>query len=339
LCMGSTEYEKVITMQILLIEYWKSTNHVIWELMKNGLAAFNEETGEVCFSVLARLVMKDTMKYDIQHISNKYKLVNRYRKVAHEFPSELMSRGMWDASHHHIRATDTEVMKLAAHFDNMISQVRKNRYLPYRAMSKKKDKGRYLRKAVEDRKRMEMKVYRMFVDDTREKVAIALSKVRRYINSPMPPEAVSLFQVATAPNQHDINISGDNIDIANQEMEQKYSEYPPNTNIRNQVSNAAQPSEAEAQQDNDNAGEHIDAVDDINEDNQPQSQPQSAPAPTVPPAPKTVYKKKKRRRTNAASPPRVVRDEPSRSLRPVIPMDYNLMSRVNGQLVEYIDEE
>ena len=51
--------------------------------------AFNEEAGELSFGSLSRAVMKDTLKNEIDHVSEKYLLIPLYHQQLGEINDEV----------------------------------------------------------------------------------------------------------------------------------------------------------------------------------------------------------------------------------------------------------
>jgi hypothetical protein len=50
----SREYQRALTASIHLWEWMRETNHPGWQIFCQNASSFNEESGEIAFSVLAR---------------------------------------------------------------------------------------------------------------------------------------------------------------------------------------------------------------------------------------------------------------------------------------------
>ena len=63
-----------------------------WQIAANGLSAYNEEAGELSFSVLGRACLGDTKRSDFDHLSKLYRLFNVYRSVEDEVGADVDSQ-------------------------------------------------------------------------------------------------------------------------------------------------------------------------------------------------------------------------------------------------------
>ena len=61
-------------MQLLILMYQKEKNLPTWQMFMGSPSVFNEEAGEMSFSVLARCCLGDTTRMMFEHMSNMYKL-------------------------------------------------------------------------------------------------------------------------------------------------------------------------------------------------------------------------------------------------------------------------
>lgn len=77
----SCEYINCIILQLHLLDYNKNINSPTWQMFKNQFSVFNEESGEVSFSVLARTVLGHSMKSEVEHMSARYRQINRVREI------------------------------------------------------------------------------------------------------------------------------------------------------------------------------------------------------------------------------------------------------------------
>ena len=133
LCLGQPMYEGALILQLCLLCYYRSTNHPIWQMMKHNLSMFNEEAGELCFSVLARCTVKDTMKYSFSHLSDKFALIRPMSDMHVEFGLES-SATVKGGQHVNINHASVEVSRLADMFLNMVGEIKAGTYKPYRRL-------------------------------------------------------------------------------------------------------------------------------------------------------------------------------------------------------------
>jgi hypothetical protein len=68
----SNTYIRSVIMQLLIILHQKQHNLPTWLILKSSLSLFNEEAGEMSFSVLSRCVVGDTIKHKLDYMNNMY---------------------------------------------------------------------------------------------------------------------------------------------------------------------------------------------------------------------------------------------------------------------------
>jgi hypothetical protein len=191
ICLGSTEYEKAITMQLLLILYWRQHQNMlpVWAMMESHFACFNEEPGEISLSVLSRLTKRDTMKHDFDHLSTKFKLVHMYHQMADMFSDVLMKRGTWERSHYCVEPTGGDVKILERFFRDMIDNIVADKYTPYAPV--KQASGT----AAEERKNAApmTNVKRVFIPNMKEAVEKRIVATRAYLNKPFAENIITYF--------------------------------------------------------------------------------------------------------------------------------------------------
>jgi hypothetical protein len=78
------DYPKMQLTNILILEYWRSIDHVAWKIIIRNMSMVNEELGEMTFSVLSRCVLGDTLKSQFEHLSKMYTLLPVYREVKND---------------------------------------------------------------------------------------------------------------------------------------------------------------------------------------------------------------------------------------------------------------
>lgn len=75
-------------MQVLILIHQKKRNLPPWQMMKGNLAVFNEEAGEIAFSILSRCVLGDHHKSKFEHLNDMYTLVHTYREIDTDIRAE-----------------------------------------------------------------------------------------------------------------------------------------------------------------------------------------------------------------------------------------------------------
>lgn len=68
--------------------YQSSNNTYAWKLLLNNMSCFNEETGELAFSVLSRAVLGDSQKSKFDHLNTMYTLLHSYMSVADDIRND-----------------------------------------------------------------------------------------------------------------------------------------------------------------------------------------------------------------------------------------------------------
>jgi hypothetical protein len=74
-------YIRSIIMQLLVILHQKQHNLPAWQILKRSLSLFNEEAGEMSFSVLSRCVLGDTIKHKLEYMNNMYASIHFMQEV------------------------------------------------------------------------------------------------------------------------------------------------------------------------------------------------------------------------------------------------------------------
>lgn len=169
-CLGSPIYEEACLAQLLILSHLRRYNHPVWQMFQHNLSAFNEECGELSFSVLSRSTQGDSLRSDIEHMNDTYRLIHLYRSVADDFESSLYRNQTVDGKHFQIAADSSEVRSLVIMFKEMIGSIQRGSYKPYRQILKVKGIA-YKKKAEEEGLREDMKkCSRLFVTDIQSKL-------------------------------------------------------------------------------------------------------------------------------------------------------------------------
>ena len=84
-------YPKVILMNLLILDYWRTQDHVVWKMMKSNFGILNEESGEQTFSLLGRSVLGDTVLSQFDHMNKVYSLLPITRSIKGEIMQDQHS--------------------------------------------------------------------------------------------------------------------------------------------------------------------------------------------------------------------------------------------------------
>jgi hypothetical protein len=85
---GSNNYTRAITLQLLVLCYQAQERTCAWRMFENNLSCFNEETGELAFSLLARSVLGDSMKSKFDHLNDLYTLLHTYLTTTNDIKAD-----------------------------------------------------------------------------------------------------------------------------------------------------------------------------------------------------------------------------------------------------------
>jgi hypothetical protein len=109
-------------------------------MFNNNLAAFNEEPGELSFSLLQRFTRKDTLRAEFEHLDEKYKLISLYYQLTKDFSSELRSNEGFSAFFNpiEIKQNSDEVKRLGEHFTNVLKAMKDGSWAYYQTLRKPK---------------------------------------------------------------------------------------------------------------------------------------------------------------------------------------------------------
>jgi hypothetical protein len=117
--------------EMLMLEYWRSSGHVIWDMMDGNMSMFNEEYGEIFFGILSRCVLGDHVKSSFEHMNDIYRLLPVYRSVKKEIMKDHDNSKHSLNWHHKIPVDSEEVNATAFFFKQVIRQICANTYDSY----------------------------------------------------------------------------------------------------------------------------------------------------------------------------------------------------------------
>ena len=126
-------YPKVILSFMLILQHWKQTNYCGYEMMKKCMAIFNEELGELTFSILARSTLGDHCKNNFEHMDRLFKLLPVYRDMKRDV---VQDSGRADSLswRHKIKVDSDEVRSCELFLKQMIRELQNNTYKSYNGL-------------------------------------------------------------------------------------------------------------------------------------------------------------------------------------------------------------
>jgi hypothetical protein len=127
----SHDYPKMQLSEMMMLEYWRSSGHVIWDMMEGNMSMFNEEFGEIFFGILSRCVLGDHIKSSFEHMNDIYKLLPVYRAIRDEIMKDHDNSKHSLNWHHKIPVDSDEVAATALFFKGMIRRIYANTFESY----------------------------------------------------------------------------------------------------------------------------------------------------------------------------------------------------------------
>ena len=115
-------YPKIQLCYLLILAYWKKINFYAYRMMNQHMAIFNEELGEITFSILGRVVLGDHCKDNFVHMNKMYQLLPLYRNIKDDVlkDSNVKCSLSW---RHHIRSSSEEVQNAILYFKACVRQI------------------------------------------------------------------------------------------------------------------------------------------------------------------------------------------------------------------------
>jgi hypothetical protein len=132
----SHDYPKMQLTEMLMLEYWRSSGHVIWDMMDGNMSMFNEEFGEIFFGILSRCVLGDHIKSSFEHMNDIYKLLPIYRSIRNEIMKDHDNSKHSLNWHHKIPINSEEVTATTFFFKQTIRAIYSRTYKSYAVKSK-----------------------------------------------------------------------------------------------------------------------------------------------------------------------------------------------------------
>lgn len=136
--LGATRghpYPKIMLAFLLVLQYWRETNYCAYEMMKSNMSMFNEELGELTFSILARSVLSDHTKDDFAHMDRLFRLLRVYRDVKSDVVADNAGSNSLNWRHK-IDKNGEEVRTTELFFKQIIRQMVSGTYKSYDGSAK-----------------------------------------------------------------------------------------------------------------------------------------------------------------------------------------------------------
>ena len=117
------EYQKALSTSVHLWEWMRRTGHPAWSMFKNNASVFNEESGEICFSVLAREIAGSGVRSDCDAVSRKFSLIKSKIQISQDLSVDLCGDDFASRDHGKVERKSEEVKAASSFFKRMIRQL------------------------------------------------------------------------------------------------------------------------------------------------------------------------------------------------------------------------
>ena len=126
----SHPYPKMILANLCILAHWKDVDFIGYKMLDTNVAIFNEELGEMSFSMLARCVLGDHTDTNIDHVNDLYALLPVCRSVKDDILDDIATTTSisW---RHKIDPKCNEVNAVAFFFKQKITQLNTLRFTSY----------------------------------------------------------------------------------------------------------------------------------------------------------------------------------------------------------------
>ena len=126
----SHDYPKKILAYLLTLNYWRHHDMPVWKLMENNVCLFNEELGEMYYSILSRCVLGDNIKSNFDHMNKIFKLLPVYRSIREEMFQDNNNKQSitW---HHKIPIDSQDVNATVFFYNRLIRYIVEGKHKSY----------------------------------------------------------------------------------------------------------------------------------------------------------------------------------------------------------------
>jgi len=127
-----SEYIRALTASILLWSNYEKSQHPCWLLFQHNASLFNEESGEISLSVLARDISRGGVRSDCKKVSTTFKLVKAKSELAQDIGIDLAGEDFGSDDHgRRIRDDSEEVLATTAYLRTVIRHILAGSYMHF----------------------------------------------------------------------------------------------------------------------------------------------------------------------------------------------------------------
>ena len=127
-----SEYINALVASLLLWGHYESEDHPCWQMFRENASAFNEESGEISLSLLARELARTGVRSDLPKVSRSFSLVKAKAEVAQDIGVDIAGDDFGsDLRGRELKTDSQEVASTAAFFATVIRHVEAGSYRHY----------------------------------------------------------------------------------------------------------------------------------------------------------------------------------------------------------------
>ena len=128
----ANEYKKCMLLNMLIWNYNIGNDMPIWQMVSQNASVCNEEAGELAFSVLARTIGSNSSRTDIDLVNRHFILSKVKLEVAKDLNLDISDQETIQVnSHYKIPVDSPQVAIVAAHFHNVVVNLKHNFFHHY----------------------------------------------------------------------------------------------------------------------------------------------------------------------------------------------------------------
>ena len=132
----SHDYISPTIAHIMIVLYQKMNNLPVWTMLKHNMAMFNEEAGELSFSILSRCVLGDTTKSKFDHLSDMYSLIHTFRELDNDLRDDEEKTGPKVNWRTRVKPDSEEVTGTSGWLGQMLRKIQYNQVTEYNGEKK-----------------------------------------------------------------------------------------------------------------------------------------------------------------------------------------------------------
>jgi len=125
------EYPTCLTANLDLLWHLKETGHPCWNLLEADPMVCNEEQGELSFSVLARGMLGNPSRLDVEQVSKQYLLTKEQMQLANDMGEDLGCKNLTSGKGSKGNVVkETDINAAAAHFGSVLREFKSGLWRP-----------------------------------------------------------------------------------------------------------------------------------------------------------------------------------------------------------------